>query len=138
MHSARSSHRSCIYIQRVCEKTDARRKIYIPLCRRDFDAVCPSGIPKQYTPPSHSRCASVAGSLLQLLAWGGFTTQKQHSVVFLLATIARGDSRTKCTKYLRSGRGEFLPPPTPPYVPFGIRRFGSLSHTDSTLLLFVL
>ena len=37
-----------------------------------------------------------------------------------------------------SGRGEFLPPPTPPYVPFGIRRFGSLARIASTLLLFVI
>ena len=38
----------------------------------------------------------------------------------------------------KSGRGEFLPPPTPPYVPFGIRRFGSPSHIVSTLLLIIL
>ena len=34
--------------------------------------------------------------------------------------------------------GIFSPPPTPPYVPFGIRRFSFLSHTVSTLLLFII
>lgn len=32
---------------------------------------------------------------------------------------------------------DLLRPLTPPYVPFGIRRFSSISHIASTLLLFI-
>ena len=38
------------------------------------------------SPPSHSRCASVAGSLLHLLALGGFAATKTTLSCFCLAT----------------------------------------------------
>ena len=62
----------------------------------------PSPPTAELTPPSHSRCASVAGSLLQLLALGGFAAQKTTLSCFLLATIASlGRKRGISTKYLR-------------------------------------
>ena len=46
---------------------------------------------------------------------------------------------TKNSFYLNeSSRRDFLPPLTPPYVPFGIRRFSSQSHIISTLLLILI
>ena len=36
-------------------------------------------------PQSHSRCTSVAGSLLQLLAWWGIASRKRRAVAFSLA-----------------------------------------------------
>ena len=58
---------------------------------------------------------------------------------FLQRDSVEHEKYTKNSFYLNeSSRRDFLPPLTPPYVPFGIRRFSSQSHIISTLLLILI